>query len=194
MNIGAATNTDAETGFRRALEAMTCPRVLELGTLRSERDHPTHHAVWLPTDAEFVMSDYGPGVDVDICADAHDLSGVFGTESFDAVIAVSVWEHLQRPWIATCEIGRILRPGGIVYLASHQTFPYHPYGTSAHQDGWRFSESCWVTMLADAGIEPVATSYAFPCRILPDRSKVTRWNEAAPAWLNSDAYGRKLAK
>ncbi len=193
MGIGTEKHSEAEQHFREALGQIVAPRVLELGTLRSERDRPTHHAEWLPNISEFVMSDVEHGTDVDVVADAHDLVAVFGEHCFDAVIAVSVYEHLQRPWIATIEIGKILKPGGVLYCASHQSFPLHWYGAPSqdHQDGWRFSESCWRTMLWDAGIEPITTGYAYPCVIQPPAS-ITRWNKAAPAYLNSDVYGRKL--
>jgi len=49
----------------------------------------------------------------DIIADAHQLP--FPDCSFDLIIATSVLEHLERPWLASEEIIRVLKPGGLVY-------------------------------------------------------------------------------
>jgi 2-polyprenyl-3-methyl-5-hydroxy-6-metoxy-1,4-benzoquinol methylase len=44
---------------------------------------------------------------------------------FDALVAVAVFEHLERPWIAAKEVARVLKPGGFAYVSTHQTFPLH---------------------------------------------------------------------
>lgn len=169
--------------FRAALPVS---RVLELGTLRWDVSLPTHHRDELGAGvAEWVLSDVTAGMDVDVTADAHDLAP-FADGSFDAVMAVSVWEHLRRPWIAAEAVARVLRPGGLVYVCTHQTFPLHGYP----DDYFRFSTHALAGIFADAGIEIDASGYAFPCRILPPKS-VTRWNPAADCWLNVDLFGHK---
>src|SRR4051812_23425164 len=35
--------------------------------------------------------------------------------SYDVVLSVDVFEHIDRPWLAAAEISRILRPGGLAY-------------------------------------------------------------------------------
>jgi SAM-dependent methyltransferase len=40
----------------------------------------------------------------------------FRDQSFDVVVAVEVFQHLARPVLALAEIGRVLRPGGIVLI------------------------------------------------------------------------------
>jgi SAM-dependent methyltransferase len=160
-------------------------KVLELGTLRWESDRPTHHAEWLPANAEHVMSDVAAGQDVDVVADAHDLEP-FKTAWFDAVIAVSVWEHLSRPWIAAEALSRVLKPGGIAYIATHQTFPIHGYPS----DFFRFSDKAMEVLFGPPHFAECQAGYAYPCRIMPP-PEVTRWNNAAEAYLNVECFSRR---
>jgi SAM-dependent methyltransferase len=183
--LGTGTAQGAEARFRQELELQhPDPRVLELGTLRWEANRPTHHAAWRP-DAEWVKSDIEAGTDVDLVADAHDLDTVMSA-SVDAYVAISVYEHLQRPWIAAKTAARVLRRGGLLLVITHQTFPIHGYP----HDYFRFSDAALAGIFADAGLEVVEAGYQYPCRIEPP-GEVTRWNNAAESWLNVGVFARK---
>lgn len=159
-------------------------RTLEIGTLKWGM-HSTHHKQWVPNASEYVCTDIGAGPDVDIVSDAHDLEP-FEDASFDAVIACSVWEHLMRPWIATCAVARVLRPGGLFYLDTHQTFPLHGFPN----DYYRFSTEALTIQCEDAGLEVLSSGYGFPCDIRP-KVKVDSWNHAAPAYCNVNICAQK---
>lgn len=198
MAIGIGHGTDAErlfldalVGLRDLTEDGYSPTILELGTRRSDPDFPTHHREWLP-DGRWTMADMAAGQDVDVVADAHDLEATFGSagygfEGFDAAIAVSVFEHLERPWMAAASMASVLRPGGLVYVATHQTFPLHGYPS----DFFRFSREALALIFEDAGFVVGATSYAYRCVIEPP-PEVTRWNRApdVEAWLNVDLVAK----
>ena len=65
-----------------------------------------------------------PLVHVDVLGSAEDLSA-FGADSVDFVIANHLLEHLERPIRGLREFARVLRPGGVLYLAlpdKRQTF------------------------------------------------------------------------
>lgn len=65
-----------------------------------------------------------PLVEVDVLGSAEDLSA-FSDESLDFVIANHLVEHLERPIRAFREFARVLRPGGVLYMAlpdKRQTF------------------------------------------------------------------------
>lgn len=171
--------------FCKWLKARGSCRVLELGTLQWEPGVPTHHSAWLPEGSEHIKSDIEAGPDVDVVSDAHDLRE-FENESFDAVIAVSVWEHLRYPWVAANAAARVLRPGGLLYVATHHAFPVHGYPsdyTRWTDEGLKalFDEPLWTDRVAD---------YRYPAVITPP-PEVTRWNTAAPAYLNVDIAAKK---
>lgn len=81
-----------------------------------------------------VSIDITPGKGVDYVADAHDLSQ-FNNESFDAVLATEVLEHLHTPLRAINEMYRVLKPGGSVILTTRFIFPLH----NIPGDYWRFT-------------------------------------------------------
>lgn len=183
--IGTAPGSDALAAFLAAVASQPAPRVLELGTLRWEANRPSHHQVWVPHAGEYTMSDIAAGTDVDVVADAHDLAP-FADGSFDAVIAVSVWEHLDRPWLAAAAVARVMGANAVAYIGTHQSFPIHGYP----QDRWRFTREALALIFADAGLEGIVTGYQYPCKITPPR-EVTRWNPAAEAYLNVDLFARR---
>jgi SAM-dependent methyltransferase len=178
MGIGATADPASYTEFRRRLAATTKADVLELGTLRWSAD-PTHHAVWLPEDANLTMSDVAAGTDVDVVADAHHLVAVFGKAAFNVVIAISVWEHLARPWIAAEQVAAVLRPGGFAYIETHHTFPVHGYPN----DYTRWTDNGLRELFEAAGMVVAEAAYSYPATIIPPR-EVGRWNPSAPAYLN----------
>ncbi|WFU89460.1 class I SAM-dependent methyltransferase [Rhizobium sp. CC1099] len=48
------------------------------------------------------------------------------SESFDLIVSLDVFEHLNRPWKAAEEIKRLLKPGGIVFVTTIFSWRYHP--------------------------------------------------------------------
>jgi SAM-dependent methyltransferase len=192
MNIGAGPATDCEQLFRRMLTTMVTeerpPHVLELGTRRWDPDFPTHHQEWAPSGVRWTMADAMTGDDVDEIADAHDLCRVWLPGSFDAYVAVSLFEHLERPWIAAASAAEVLRPGGWLYVATHQTFPLHGYP----RDYFRFSREALAVIFADAGFDQIHTGYRYRCTIEPP-PEVTRWNRApdVESWLNVEITARR---
>jgi SAM-dependent methyltransferase len=167
-----------EEWFRARLADLNAPYVLEVGTRRSNPDFPTHHKAWLPPSGRMLMVDAFDGIDVDLVQDAHVYEDL-EDGSFDAAIAVSVWEHLSRPWVAARALARVLQPGSPFLVVTHQTFPIHGYPS----DFFRFSDEALKVLFGDAGFTDLRTEYAFPCTITPPR-EVTRWNTAAESYLN----------
>ena len=169
-------------------------RILELGTKQSIPGRSTHHKDWAP-QANWTLTDLEHGGDVDVVADAHKLDQAFPASSFDAVISSATFEHLQRPWIATQAIARILKPGGLLYIGTHQSFPLHAYP----HDYWRFSTEALRTLLEDAGLETLGAWYEWRSHIfsIPRQWWPTRELKECivrffmPTYLGVSAIGRK---
>lgn len=180
--VKTQTNLNASLKFfmERMKPGMT---VMELGT-RKWGANSTHHKALFESPLQYSMVDITPGEDVDYVIDAHELSWNFEKDSYDAIWASSVWEHLHSPWIAAEELLAVLKPGGIFFIQTHQTFPLHGYP----HDYFRFS-----TQALDSLFKTVAksvSSYEMPCKIIPGDPNID-WNSAAESYLNVCIAGQK---
>lgn len=72
-----------------------------------------------------------PGVDV-VLDDPYVLP--FADGSVDVVVTSSCFEHSDFFWLTFCEIARITRPGGLIYINVPSNGPVHAYPI----DSWRF--------------------------------------------------------
>ena len=143
--------------------------------------------------ANYTMADIRPGPDVDVIADLHALPDEW-TGRYDAFWAGAVFEHLERPWIAAKEVARVLMPGGLCYVATHQTWPLHGHPS----DFWRFSAEALALIFRDAGLEVLSVGYQHRLRIVlpldvmppdvargPDRRRaqwLDEWNQLSPSY------------
>lgn len=102
--------------------------VLEIGG----REHPRGHIF----DAEafsYTNLDLSPGANT-VVGDITDCPQI-PDNSYDVLISVDVFEHIDRPWLAAAELARILRPGGLVYTSTLFSWRYHPCPI----DFWRYT-------------------------------------------------------
>jgi len=180
------TNGGVQELFLQKLSQLKNPKVLELGTLQWRPGVSTHHSMWLPQGSTHVMSDVADGADVHVVADAHDLTP-FADEEFDVFIAVSVWEHLRKPWLAAAAAHRVLKPGGLLYVATHHTFPVHGYPS----DYCRWTDEGLKGLFDAPEWKNQKAAFKFPCKIVPPK-EVTVWNPSANAFLNVDIYAERV--
>jgi SAM-dependent methyltransferase len=68
----------------------------------------------------------------------------------DLILANQVWEHIDRPFAATRNVYRMLRPGGWFWLAVPFHIPYH----AVPVDCSRWSARGLANLLAEAGFDP----------------------------------------
>ncbi len=148
------------------------------GSVNPKHSEHVPHANWIGTDIEG-----GPGVE--IVSDLSTIDQQTGRK-FDGVFSPATLEHIERPWCAVIAMANVLKPGGILFIHTHQTFPLHGYPS----DHFRFSTEALRTMCFDAGLEVLAAGYDNPCTITPPPS-VEVWNVAAEAFLNVNVCARK---
>jgi SAM-dependent methyltransferase len=95
--------------------------------------------------AEVVRLDFEPIYELDVVADAQVLP--FADGSIDRISADSVLEHLAHPHHVIRECHRVLRPGGVMRLATPWTFHLHGYP----DDYLRYSPSFYERACREAG-------------------------------------------
>jgi SAM-dependent methyltransferase len=190
-----STSGPREKFVAAASEVRADERVLEVGTKQSVEGRVTHvhrHFERVPRD-NYTMADVEEGSDVDIVADLHRLPAEW-TNRFAAMVAISVFEHLERPWIAAREVARVLKPGGFCYIATHQTFPLHGYPS----DFFRFSKEALKLIFEDAGLQVIEVGYENRTKIsvadevVPLAYQET-WNAAFPSYMAVNLFARKRA-
>lgn len=70
---------------------------------------------------------------IDYHYDIHDMP--FEDNSFDAVVCISILEHVPYPLKAIQELKRVLKPGGKIWVQLPWLCPYH----AVPKDYWRVS-------------------------------------------------------
>lgn len=86
-----------------------------------------------PSESKYIGVDFvdGKGVDV-ILTDPYQLP--FESESVDAIVCSSVFEHSEFFWLLFVECLRIVKPNGLIYINAPSNGMVHRYPI----DGWRF--------------------------------------------------------
>ena len=187
--LGEAVNDAAHlltAQFRSMLAAAPPGRLLEIGA-RARSGHIRRD--WAPAAWDYSGFDIIAGPNVDVVGDAHALSRHYPAEAFDAVMALSVLEHLLMPWKFVIELNRVLKTGAVGLFTTHQCWPAH----DQPWDFWRFSDTAWTGLLNPAtGFEIVAARLGEPAFIVPQRcSTATAFPEQPAGALASFVLFRK---
>lgn len=107
-------------------------RVLDIGS-RDTNGSPRH----LFADCEYTGIDIKPGKGVDKTLSAYGIYSHFGSQSFDAVLCLYLFEHLKYLWHVLVETNFVLKPGGYLYVSVPTIgYPIHEHPA----DYWRFTE------------------------------------------------------
>ncbi|MEY2880347.1 MAG: hypothetical protein RLZZ15_2727 [Verrucomicrobiota bacterium] len=175
--------------FLLMLDAFPSGAVLEIGS--RARSAITRRGR-IPARLDYVGLDILAGPNVDVVGDAHELARLFAGRKFVAAFSTSVFEHLAMPWKVAVDLNRVLAPGGLVYTATHQTWPIH----EEPWDFWRFSKYSWTTLFnAATGFEIVEAVHGEPGRVHACRaSPVTRDMPDSLVWLGSSSIVRKISE
>jgi hypothetical protein len=79
-------------------------------------------------------------------------------------MSLSVFEHLAMPWKVAVEMAKVMAPGAVAYIQTHQTYPIH----DAPWDYWRMSKDAWPALFnRSTGFEILDIGEAEPAFIVP---------------------------
>jgi SAM-dependent methyltransferase len=115
-----------------------CRNVVDLGSQDvngSMRDH-------CPAAAKYIGLDLVAAKGVDVVVGAGEALPI-ATDSIDAVVTTSTFEHDRCFWETFLELVRIVRPGGLVYINAPSNYAFHRYGL----DCWRFYPDAGVALV-----------------------------------------------
>lgn len=94
--------------------------------------------------SSYVVVDVNPVYKPDVIADIQALP--FEDNSIDAILCLSVLEHIEYPQKAANELFRVLKPGGKILLSLPCMWPYH--ANENYRDYWRFTKDGIQTMFS----------------------------------------------
>ena len=163
--VGTSVSREVELLFDRTAQAVgkRAPSVLQVGSRtlladRNERNWRSLVAKRFGARASFTGIDLleGSNVDqvLDICGTPRALSTKLGEDQFDLVICCHVLEHTRDPFRAAQNIQSLLKPGGLVYIATPWSQAFH----ATPDDYWRFSVR--GLMLMFDGLEILSSFYS----------------------------------
>jgi hypothetical protein len=164
--------------------------VLEVGARRSSPFSVCYRSRFEP-HVRFVGFDILPGDNVDVVGDAHHLTRHFPERSLGAAYSLTVLEHLLMPWRFALELNRVLEMGGLVYHATHQTWPVH----AAPNDFYRFSDEALKFLFGPhAGFEIVDAHMEHLVWLYPEERATKHFLETPlfPGYGNSQVVARKI--
>lgn len=147
--------------FMAELAKLNAGCVIEIGS--RARSGVTRKQM-IPNRLEYIGIDILPGENVDMVLDAHWLADSVPPGSIDAIFCFSVFEHLLMPWKVALEFNRVLKPGGIGFIMTHQAWPIH----DAPCDYWRFSDQAWKGLFnAATGFAILDSRMSDPAYLVP---------------------------
>jgi SAM-dependent methyltransferase len=145
--------------FIAQVRAMQAPTLLELGSRNVTGATYRQH---FPDVGRYIGCDIHPGPGVDLVADIHRLSEAVEPNSVDAVFSISVFEHLVFPWKAVLEINKVLKPGGLIFVSTHPSWPAH----ELPWDFWRFPVGGLRYLLSPpTGFEVIRAAEGLPAKM-----------------------------
>jgi hypothetical protein len=175
---------DALEAWQFGMKAKLNPTALICGAKKWPGSVQFDHSANAP-NAKWITTDVEAGEGVDIVMDLED-GPPSKFDKVDGIFCPSILEHVRRPWQAVESMTIMLKSGGLLYIATHQSFPLHYYP----QDYFRFSREALIGMAWDANLTVLACGYHRPCRIIPP-SEVTVWNPAAESFLDVSICARR---
>jgi SAM-dependent methyltransferase len=130
-------------GVVRAIsETFVLPEpILEIGSYQVEGQEPIADLRSLFPGRKYVGVDMRPGPGVDCVANVEHLPHRHA--SVGTVLALNTFEHVKCFWRGLEEVHRVLRPDGVLLMATPFYFHLHDYP----HDYWRFTPAAYESLL-----------------------------------------------
>lgn len=135
-----------------AVDAFTpADPVFEFGALRVDERSSSANLRPLFPGAHYVGCDLRPGPGVDRVEDVSATT--FESESAGTVVCLDTLEHVFRVHSAFDEMFRILRPAGLLIVATPLRFPIHEHP----DDYWRITPHCLARLTSSFGFRVIGS-------------------------------------
>lgn len=132
--------------FQKGGEIIDIGGGLRIDSKRNNREIHNPWATYLVKNANYKILDKVADYNPDIVGDIHNLP--FKNNSVDAVLCLSVLEHVEEPSKAVKEIYRSLKPGGYCFIQVPFIYYYHPMA-GYYKDYYRFTRDGLEYLLRD---------------------------------------------
>ena len=117
-------------------------KVLEIGSGRQDLGTDAYSMKDLfPPTCDFIQSDANP----DFGHLVVDITTMEDKDEYDAILCLSVLEHVPNFWEAIPRLHRALKPGGQLFVSVPCNFPYH----DEPHDYYRFTEYAVRMLMSD---------------------------------------------
>jgi SAM-dependent methyltransferase len=160
-------------------------RVLDLGSAAATADQITYRTLLEGYRISYVGVDIVPGHNVRRVMPAPYRIPI-GSNSVDLLMSGQAFEHIPFFWATMFEIARVLRPGGIAFVAApSRGHPHHL------QDLWRFYPDGWRALAAHSGLSLLEAHADFPALAANGKNHDYASISAARYWGDSIGVFRR---
>jgi SAM-dependent methyltransferase len=128
--------------------------VIEVGS-KSYEEQDTFKSLFADHRYNYTGLDVEPGKNVDIVPKSGYVWSELADDTYDVAISGQTFEHNPFFWVTFCEMARILKPGGRLFVIAPGGGPVHRYP----YDCWRFYPDAWGALCALSGMDLVETYF-----------------------------------
>lgn len=143
-----------ETYAKKIVKSDGRIRVIEIGS-KSYDDQDTLRTLFDQNQFEYTGLDVEAGLHVDIVPTAGFVWKEIENDSFDVCVSGQTFEHNPYFWVTFCEMMRVLRPGGYLFVSAPGAGAVHRYP----YDCWRFYPDSWRALCSLTGVELVESYF-----------------------------------
>ena len=122
--------------------------ILDIGSA-AVRMHATYRAPAEERGLRYVGLDMQAGRNVDIVTQNPVVYSEVPSESHDFIVSGQTFEHNPFFWVSFCEMARILKQGGVMFVIAPSAGPVHRHPF----DCWRYYPDSWMVLCAISGLQ-----------------------------------------